>query len=97
MSNKNPVDKSYFAEFSENLTTFVIESIFVGYATKERGGKPKQHFLQLLGLLFVKGCKIEAQENIKEKFGIVVLLWVTHIYHYLTKSAFEITLIKEVL
>ena len=49
----------------------------------------KQHFLQLFCLLFLKGHKIESQENIKEKFDIGVLLWVTHIYHYSTKSKLE--------
>ena len=33
--NKN-VDKNYFVE---NITTFVIECIFVGYTMKQRGGK----------------------------------------------------------
>ena len=36
--NKNAVDKSYFVEFSENLATFLIECIFVGYTMKEIGG-----------------------------------------------------------
>ena len=34
--NKNAVDKSYFVEFSENLTTFVIECILVGFAMKDK-------------------------------------------------------------
>ena len=46
---------------------------------KERASKQKQHFLQLFGLLFVKGHKIESQENIKEQFDIGVYLPVTHI------------------
>ena len=35
--NKNAIDKSYFLEFSENLTTVVIEFVFAGHAMKERG------------------------------------------------------------
>ena len=57
---------------------------------KETGGKQFfysfKHFLQLHSLLFVKGHKIESQENIKEKSDIGVVLWVTSIYHYSTKS-----------
>ena len=34
--NKNAVDKSYFVEFSENLTTFVIECILVDFAMKDK-------------------------------------------------------------
>ena len=34
--NKNAVDNSYFVEFSENLTTFVIECILVGFAMKDK-------------------------------------------------------------
>ena len=33
---KNIVDKSYFVEYSENLTTFVTEGIFTGYTKEER-------------------------------------------------------------
>ena len=44
------------------------ESVFEGY------------FLRLVGLLYVKGHKIESQENIKEEFDIGVVLWFTHIY-----------------
>ena len=34
--NKNAVDKNYFVEFSENLTTFVIECIRVDFAMKDK-------------------------------------------------------------
>ena len=44
-------------------------------------------------LLDVKAHKIESQENVKEKYHIGVVLRVTHIYHYLTKSTFEASLI----
>ena len=64
---------------------------------RKRWYTKQQHFLQLFGLLLVKGHKIESQENIKEKFDISELLWVTHIYHYSIRSAFEISLIIEVL
>ena len=33
------MNKSYDDEVSENLTTFVTECIFVGYAIRERRGK----------------------------------------------------------
>ena len=65
---------------------------------KERGGKQKkQYFLQLFGLLFVKGHKIKSLENVKEKFGIDEVLWVTHIYHYSKKLTLKISLIMEIL
>ena len=50
-------------------------------------------FLQLVGLLFVKDDKIESQEKVKDKSDIGVVLWVTNIYHYSTKSTFEVSLI----
>ena len=34
LTNKNAVDKSDFVEFSEKITTFVTESIFVDYTMK---------------------------------------------------------------
>ena len=47
--------------------------------------------MQLFGLLFVKGYKIKSLENIKEKFGIDEVLWVTHIYHYSKKLTLKIS------
>ena len=49
--------------------------------------------MQLVGLLFVKDHKIESQEKVKDKSDIGVVLWVTNIYHYSTKSTFEVSLI----
>ena len=62
------------------LTIFVIvECIFVGYKwNKKEVDKPS--LLQLVALLFVEGHKIEYQENLKDKFDIGLVLWVTHIY-----------------
>ena len=49
--------------------------------------------MQLVGLLFVKGHKIESQENIKENFDVGVVLRVTHIYHYSIKLTLKVPLI----
>ena len=46
----------------------------------------KYHFLQLLGLLFVKDHKIESQRNKKNKFEIDAVLRVTHIHHYFYRA-----------
>ena len=89
------MDKSYSFEVLENLTPFVI-LVFLR-VTQGKKEDIKHYFLKLFGLLFVKGHKIESQENIKKKFGIGVVFLVTHIYHYSTKSTFEISLIIEVL
>ena len=59
----------------------------------KRSYTKQQHFLQLVSLLFVKGHKIESEENIKEKFDIGVVLWVTHICHYSIKLTFKVSLI----
>ena len=53
--------KSSMLSMSHNLTIFVIECIFVGYAMKERGGKQKNRIsCSYLVCLFVKGHKIES-------------------------------------
>ena len=48
------MSKSYDDEVSENLTTFVIECIFVGYAIRERRGKQTIALLAVICFFFNK-------------------------------------------
>ena len=68
------MNKSYQDEVSDNLTTFAT----VGNARRERRCNKKEHLLQLLGLLFVKGHKIEFQRNIKTNLNLRSFVGYTH-------------------
>ena len=61
------MNESYCDEISENLTTFLT----VHNAKKKEDVNKKLHFLQLLGLLFVKDHKIESQRNIKASLNLM--------------------------
>ena len=65
--NRHAMNESYCDEISENLTTFLT----VHNAKKKEDVNKKLHFLQLLGLLFVKDHKIEFQRNIKASLNLM--------------------------
>ena len=71
------MDKSYSFEVLENLTPFVI-LVFLR-VTQGKKEDIKHYFLKLFGLLFVKGHKIESQENIKEIWYWCSFLGYTHL------------------
>ena len=62
------MNETYCNKVSENLTTLVT----VSNARRARRCKQKKkHFLQSLGLLFVKSYKIESQRNIKTNLNLM--------------------------
>ena len=70
------MNKRYCDEILENVTTFVTECIFVGYAIRERRGKQTIAFLVVLGYYLLRATKLSPKEHKKQ-----ICLWCSFVGH----------------